>query len=189
MADGFNTSGLLPVCRYWKTQEMKVVGMAQFASRKDMALESKLRVNCEKLIFSSADQRIQTENFWRNFDDNLKKKPNTVYIDGSLGFIKKVCDTVGTRKVRVIVNLMSAWREFVEPFDHARVALEGREFYPVVDGLLVDGQSVDWTAYIKRFQELGEQQQWLNSRSLSSRPKKESGIFPKLLSGLTSGRP
>lgn len=189
-ATGLYLPAILPVTRFYKNLGCKVIAVVEANNKKEIVFESKLRVNCQKIILGTIDGSYQRK---AGLDELMKdataKRVHFCYGVGPRGFIRDLSVLTEEAKFETVVNMLPGIAKFFPLLDTTYLEVSRQPIYPFVDGLNFNTKTIDLTQWTKLIQGFQEYKKCRTLPLKPSQPKKEPGIFPKLLSGLTKEKP
>jgi NAD(P)H-flavin reductase len=133
-------SSLVMLCRSLKQVGNKVVGIAGFKSRKNSILENQLRLNCTKFYVMYKDGMHERRgDVLMPLKKILREEPVArVYVDVGMRTLEDIRAIAEEKNVPVSANLLTLLAERGTFLDTSHVVLNGKKYYPAVEGVVMD---------------------------------------------------
>jgi ferredoxin--NADP+ reductase len=140
LGDGLGLSSLVMLCRSLKQVGNKVIGIAGFESRKNSILENQLRLNCSKFYVMYKDGMHERKGDVLMPLKKVLQEEQVVrmYVDTGMRTLDDIRAIAEEKKVPVSANLLSVLAERGTFLDTSHVMVNGRKYYPAVEGVVVD---------------------------------------------------
>jgi ferredoxin/flavodoxin---NADP+ reductase len=140
LGEGLGLSSLVMLCRSLKQVGNKVIGIAGFESRKNSILENQLRLYCTKFFVMYKDGMHERKgDVLMPLKKVLQEEPVTrMYVDVGMRTLEDVRAIAEEKKVPVLANLLAVVAERGAFLDTGHVMMNGKKYYPAVDGIVVD---------------------------------------------------
>ena len=195
---GAGATQLLPICRAHKKIGNKVIGIVGAKTKKNLMLEAQLRLTCHKILIATNDGSYIKRGLATDLLREVLKqeKVDLVYAVGSVDMMEAVCVMTKEKNIPTRVSLHPLILDATGMCGSCRVNVAGRDVLACVQGPEFDGDKVDFAGFKIRMNAFavkegsqGKELQCYNQPSQLNRPRNESGIFQKFLSGFQKSRP
>jgi NAD(P)H-flavin reductase len=140
LGEGLGLSSLVMLCRSLKQVGNKVVGIAGFESRKNSIMENQLRLYCSKFYVMYKDGMHERRGDVLMPLKKILQEENVtrIYVDVGMRTLEEVRAVAEEKGVPVSANLLAVLAERGAFLETRRVMVNGKKYYPAVDGIVVD---------------------------------------------------
>lgn len=186
---GMGTTHLLPICRAHKKIGNKVIGLIGAKTKKNLVLESQLRLTCHNILIATNDGSYIKRGLATDLLRDLLKqeKVHLVHAVGSVDLMEAVCTMTKERNIPTRVSLHPVMVDGTGMCGSCRVKVAGKTVLACVEGPEFDGHAVDFedlkirmNAFSIKKDKEGKESSWFSSPKFPpSRPRNEFGIFQK----------
>ncbi|MBN1869694.1 MAG: sulfide/dihydroorotate dehydrogenase-like FAD/NAD-binding protein [Candidatus Omnitrophica bacterium] len=185
IATGIGIAQILPICRAFKNNGSKVIGIIGAKTKKALMLEPQMRLACHKIIIATDDgsfeQRgLATEIFEKFLGQN---KVDLVYAIGAVDMMRRVCSLTAQKRIETLVRVNPVMVDCMGMCGSCRVKIDGEMVLACVKGPEFDGHKVDFDDLDIRMNAYEESEEWRNRQSTYKPKRDESKILAKFLSG------
>ncbi len=179
VGEGLAVAALLMPARAFKQAGNKVIGIAGFVSRKTSLFESQLRLNCDQLHVMYEDgMHDRKGDVLTPFRKVMASEPVAcVYADVSPGVLAALRVVAAEKGVCVIANLMGFLDTCQAFYEDHSFFMGGRRYFPAVEGIFVDAQSLDFKEAVRLVTSTREYFA-CRKKELASSPRQ--GVFARL---------
>ena len=195
---GMGTTQILPICRAHKKIGNKVIGLIGAKTKKNLVLESQLRLTCHKILIATNDGSYIKRGLATDLLRDLLKqeKIDLVHAVGSVEMMEAVCAMTREKNIPTRVSLHPVMVDGTGMCGSCRVKVAGETVLACVEGPEFDGHAVDFedlkvrmNAFDVKKDAQGKELSWfLSPKFQPSRLKNGSEIFQRLLSGFQKNR-
>ena len=194
---GMGAAQILPICRAHKKIGNKVISIIGAKTKKDLVLESQLRLTCHKILIATNDGSYIKRGLATDLLRELLKQEtiHLVHAVGSVDMMEAVCAMTAGKNIPTRVSLHPVMVDATGTCGSCRVKVAGETVLSCVDGPEFDGHAVDFTdlrirmnAFSIKKDSEGNELPWFQQKSPPSRPRSGSEIFQKLRSVFQKNR-
>ena len=195
---GMGTTQILPICRAHKKIGNKVIGIIGAKTKRNLVLESQLRLTCHKILIATNDGSYIKRGLATDLLRDLLKqeKIHLVHAVGSIDMMEAVCAMTREKNIPTRVSLHPVMVDGTGMCGSCRVKVAGETVLACVEGPEFDGHAVDFedlkirmNAFSVKKDTEGKELSWFHPKSQPSRLRGGSEIFQKFLSGFQKDRP
>lgn len=194
---GMGTTQILPICRAHKKIGNKVIGLIGAKTKKNLVLESQLRLTCHKILIATNDGSYIKRGLATDLLRDLLKqeKVDLVHAVGSVDMMESVCVMTREKNIPTRVSLHPVMVDGTGMCGSCRVKVGGETVLACLEGPQFDGHAVDFedlkvrmNAFDVKKDAQGKELSWFSPRLQPSRLKNGSEIFQRFLSGFQKSR-
>ena len=194
---GAGAAHLLPICRAHKKMGNKVIGIIGAKTKKNLMLESQLRLSCHKILIATNDGSYIKRGLATDLLKEVltKEKIDLIYAVGSVDMMEAVCGIARAKNIPVRVSVHPLMMDCAGICGSCRVLVGGKTLLSCVDGPEFDGHMVDFevlrirmNAFVVKPGSEGKELEWYSQQSQLNRPRSEFGILTKFLSGFQKSK-
>jgi NAD(P)H-flavin reductase len=140
VGEGLGLSSLVMLCRSLKQAGNKVIGITGFESRKNSILENQLRLNCSKFYAMYKDGMHERKGDVLMPLKKVLQEENVarMYIDVGMRTLEEIRAVAEEKAVPISANVLTVLAGRGAFLDTGHVMVNGKKFYPAVDGVVVD---------------------------------------------------
>lgn len=195
---GMGAAQILPICRAHKKIGNKVIGIIGAKTKKNLVLESQLRLTCHKILIATNDGSYIKRGLATDLLRDLLKQEtiHLVHAVGAVDLMEAVCTMTKERNIPTRVSLHPVMVDGTGMCGSCRVKVAGKTVLACVEGPEFDGHAVDFQdlrirmkAFSVKKDEDGKELSWFNQTLPPSRLRSGPGIFQKFLWALPKSRP
>ncbi|VAX35196.1 NADH-dependent reduced ferredoxin:NADP+ oxidoreductase subunit A [hydrothermal vent metagenome] len=188
VATGMGVAKVLPICRAFKKQGNKTIGIVGASKKRTLMLEPQMRLACDKVFITTEDGSYERKGLATDVLKEIVEKYNDqereliVCAIGSAEMMEEVCRFTKEHKIKTRVHLNPVMVDCMGMCGSCRVKVGGKIVLACVDGPEFNGHKVDFQDFkirMKAFEEAGVCQ-----TSLSNQKKSASETFTKFLVGI-----
>ena len=163
VATGIGAAQILPICRGLKKKGNKVVGIVGAKSKKDLMLESQMRVVCDEIFITTNDGSYERKGLATGLLKELLNKYNVqrVYAIGSVEMMQAAAQMTKEKNIPLRVTLNPYMVNGLGSCGSCRVKIDGQYRLACIDGPEFDGYLVDYQELSQRMN-AGELRSWEN---------------------------
>jgi ferredoxin/flavodoxin---NADP+ reductase len=186
IASGMGIAQILPICRAFKDQGNKVVGIIGAKTKTALILEPQMRLACTKLLIATNDGSFERRGLATDVLEGFlnQNKVDLVYAIGVVDMMRTVCAMTAQRKIETLVRLNPVMVDCMGMCGSCRVKVGGEMVLACVEGPEFDGHKVDFEDLEIRMNAYEEPKEWGNQRSKPKPPRSEPKTLAKFLSGI-----
>jgi len=194
---GMGTTQILPICRAHKKIGNKVIGIIGAKTKKNLVLESQLRLTCHKILIATNDGSYIKRGLATDLLQDLLKqeKIHLVHAVGSIDMMEAVCAMTREKDIPTRVSLHPVMVDGTGMCGSCRVKVAKETVLACVEGPEFNGHAVDFedlkirmNAFDVKQDAEGKELSWFNPKFQPSRLKNGSEIFQRFLSGFQKSR-
>jgi len=174
---GLGIAEVLPVCKAFKEEENRVIGIMGARSKELLILEEEMKGICDELYITTDDGSYGRKGFVTDvLKDLLNSQLSTinyqlVYAVGPVVMMEKVCEITKFYKIKTIVSLNPIMVDGTGMCGSCRVTVGGETKFSCVDGPEFDGHLVDFRELEKRLNLFRKEEICLAKRYLRNHQK------------------
>jgi len=186
VASGTGIANILPLARAFKRAGNKTVAIIGAKTKKDLMLETQMRITSSKIIITTEDGTSERKGLATNaLKELIDHEPvDLVYVTGSADLMQGVVEMTKKRDIKTRVQLNPVMLDGTGMCGSCRVMVDGQQRLACVDGPEFDGFQVDFDSYRRNINTFKEAVLCLNPRFQSSTKKSGQKITKKFLSGI-----
>ena len=190
IATGIGAAQILPMARAFKKAGNKIIGIMGAKTKKLLMLEAQMRVVCDELKITTNDGSYEKKGLATDILSMILERQtiHAVYAIGSVDMMKAASAMTKDKAIKTFVYLNTMMLNGLGLCGACRVQVAGQERLACIDGPEFDGHQVNFDELEIRTNAYKELDAWGNLKSSYNPKKDESGIFPRLLSGLAKSR-
>ena len=150
VATGVGIAQILPICRALKKAGNKVIGVIGAKTKKDLILETQMRLTCYKLQITTEQGYYMRRGKATDAVQEIinKEKISLVYATGSVEMMKVVCDMTKKKHIKTLVQVNTNIQCGAGICGACRAKVNEQVVFSCIDGPEFDGHSVDFD-YLK----------------------------------------
>ena len=186
IATDMGTAQILPICRAFRKDGNKVIGIIGASTKRELLLEAQMRLSCNKLHVVTEDGSYVRRGLATDILREIinEKSVDLVYAIGSMAMMLAVTGMTKKLKIKTRVQLNPLMVDCMGMCGACRVKVGGEMVLACCEGPEFDAHKVDFDDFITRQKAFKEIHKWHNQRFRSSQRKDEPGILAKFLSDI-----
>jgi len=186
IATGVGIAQMLPICRALKKKGNKVVGIIGAKTKKDLMLESQMRITCDKINITTQDGSYERRGLATDAFKELIHKPKVqlVYAIGSVEMMRSVCSLTKPKEIPTLVHLNPVMVDCMGMCGSCRVKVGGKTVLACIEGPEFDGHKVDFDYLDIRMKAFEEFNEWDNQKLQPNHMEAASKTLTRFLSGI-----
>ena len=183
IATGIGAAQMLPIARAFRQVGNKVIGIIGAKTKRDLMLESQMRLACHKIFITTNDGSYERRGLATDFLKNMLEKENVdyVYAIGSTEMMQGICVLTKAKQIPTAVQLNPIMVDCMGMCGSCRVKINGQMVLACLDGPEFNGHDVDFQDFEIRMKASKE---WDNPEFKLNSPREESQPFTRFLSGI-----
>lgn len=186
IANGIGIAQILPICRAYRDQDNKVIGIIGSKTKRTLMLEPQMRIACHKILIATDDGSYERKGLATDVLESFlqQNKVDLVYAIGMVDMMRTVCAMTAKHRIKTMVRLNPVMVDCMGMCGSCRVKVGGEMVLACVDGPEFDGHKVDFIDLDVRMNAYQEPEEW-GEQPLRSKPAGSgSGTLAKFLSGI-----